>query len=63
MIGVFAQSLVLFFATMMPGTVNHAVDGAVEGMIAVQMHFTNKDTPRWTPGGFHRFRNIAVKEF
>jgi hypothetical protein len=44
-------------------TVNHAIDGAVDGMIALQMHFTNKDTPRWTPGGFHRFRNIAVREF
>jgi hypothetical protein len=41
---------------------NHAKDGATEGMIAVQMHFSNDKTPRWKPGGFHRFRNIAVKE-
>ena len=43
-------------------TVNHAKDGATEGMIALQMHFSNEKTPRWKPGGFHRFRNIAVKE-
>lgn len=41
---------------------NHAAEGATEGMIAVQAHFTNEKTPRWKPGGFHRFRNIAVKE-
>jgi hypothetical protein len=43
-------------------TVNHAKDGATEGMIALQMHFSNEKTPRWKAGGFHRFRNIAVKE-
>ncbi len=43
-------------------TANHSKDGATEGMIAVQMHFSNEKTPRWKPGGFHRFRNIAVKE-
>jgi hypothetical protein len=43
-------------------TANHAKDGATEGMIALQMHFSNEKTPRWKPGGFHRFRNIAVKE-
>ncbi len=41
---------------------NHSKDGATEGMIALQMHFSNEKTPRWKPGGFHRFRNIAVKE-
>jgi hypothetical protein len=41
---------------------NHAAGGATEGMIALQMHFSNEKTPRWKPGGFHRFRNIAVKE-
>jgi len=43
-------------------TANHAKDGATEGMIALQMHFSNQQTPRWKQGGFHRFRNVAVKE-
>jgi hypothetical protein len=43
-------------------TANHAADGASEGMIAVQAHFSNEKTPRWVQGGFHRFKNIAVKE-
>ena len=43
-------------------TANHAKDGATEGMIALQMHFSNQQTPRWKEGGFHRFRNVAVKE-
>ena len=43
-------------------TANHAKDGATEGMIALQMHFSNEKTPRWKEGGFHRFRNVAVKE-
>ena len=43
-------------------TANHAAAGATEGMIALQMHFSNDKTPRWKQGGFHRFRNIAVKE-
>ena len=43
-------------------TANHAKDGATEGMIALQVHFTNEKTPRWKPGGFHRFRYVAVKE-
>jgi hypothetical protein len=45
-------------------TANHAAGGAAEGMIAVQAHFTKPEwkQQRWTPGGFHRFRNIAVKE-
>jgi hypothetical protein len=41
---------------------NHAAGGATEGMIALQMHFSNDDTPRWKEGGFHRYRNIAVRE-
>ena len=43
-------------------TANHAKDGATEGMIALQMHFSNEKTPRWKEGGFQRFRNVAVKE-
>ena len=43
-------------------TANHAKDGATDGMIALQMHFSNEKTPRWKQGGFHRFRNIAIKE-
>jgi hypothetical protein len=41
---------------------NHAAGGATEGMIALQMHFSNDDTPRWKEGGYHRYRNIAVRE-
>jgi hypothetical protein len=40
---------------------NHAPAGP-EGMIALQMHFSDEDTPRWKDGGFHRYRNIAVRE-
>jgi hypothetical protein len=43
-------------------TANHAKDGATEGMIALQMHLSNEKTPRWKDGGFHRFRNVGVKE-
>ena len=43
-------------------TVNHSKAGATEGMIALQMHLSNEKTPRWKPGGFHRFRNVAVRE-
>jgi len=39
-------------------TANHAADGAAEGMIAVQVHAG----ARWVDGGYHRFRNIAIKE-
>ncbi len=39
-------------------TANHLADGATDGMIAVQVHMGN----RWVKGGYHRFRNIAVKE-
>jgi hypothetical protein len=43
-------------------TVNHSKGGAADGMIALQMHFSDAKTPRWKEGGFHRFRNVAVKE-
>jgi len=39
-------------------TANHLPDGAVDGMIAVQVHMGD----RWIAGGKHRFRNIAVRE-
>jgi Domain of Unknown Function (DUF1080) len=41
---------------------NHAAGGVEDGMIAIQMHSSNEDAPRWTPGGFWRWRVIAVKE-
>jgi hypothetical protein len=40
---------------------NHALCGRT-GMIALQQHFTNANTPRSIPGGVHRFRNIGIKE-
>jgi Domain of Unknown Function (DUF1080) len=43
-------------------TANHAAGGATDGMIAIQMHFSNEKTPRWVDGGFWRWRAIAVKE-
>ena len=43
-------------------TANHAADGATDGMIAIQMHFSDEKTPRWVDGGFWRWRVIAVKE-
>jgi hypothetical protein len=43
-------------------TANHAADGATEGMLAIQMHYTDERTNRWVSGGFWRWRNIAVKE-
>lgn len=39
-------------------TANHLPDGVTDGMIAVQVH----GGKRWVEGGYHRFRNIAVKE-
>lgn len=39
-------------------TANHAAGGAIDGMIAIQIH----GGARWVPGGFWRWRNIAVKE-
>lgn len=41
---------------------NHAAGGATEGMIALQVHYSNEATPRWSEGGFHRYRNVAVRE-
>jgi len=38
---------------------NHAVGGMVEGPIAIQIH---GGTPRWQPGGFWRWRNLAIRE-
>jgi hypothetical protein len=43
-------------------TANHAAGGAADGMIAIQMHFTDEKTPRWVDAGFWRWRVIAVKE-
>ncbi len=39
-------------------TANHLPDGAEEGMIAVQVHGGN----RCSPGLYHRYRNVAIKE-
>jgi hypothetical protein len=39
-------------------TANHAAGGATDGMIALQVHGGS----RWVEGGFHRYRNIAVKQ-
>ena len=38
-------------------TANHAAGGAADGMIGLQVH----GGARWVEGGFHRYRNIAVK--
>jgi 3-keto-disaccharide hydrolase len=43
-------------------TANHAANGATDGMIAIQMHFSDEKTQRWVDGGFWRWRVIAVKE-
>jgi hypothetical protein len=43
-------------------TANHAANGASDGMIAIQMHFSDEKTQRWVDGGFWRWRVIAVKE-
>jgi hypothetical protein len=43
-------------------TANHAVGGATDGMIAIQMHYSDEKTPRWVDAGFWRWRVIAVKE-
>jgi hypothetical protein len=42
-------------------TANHSANGAADGMIAIQMHFSDEKTPRWVDGGFWRWRVIAVK--
>lgn len=41
---------------------NHALGAARDGMIALQLHFTNQSTPRSIPNGAHRYRNIAIQE-
>ena len=38
---------------------NHAVDGMVEGPVAIQIH---GGAVRWQPGGFWRWRNLAIRE-
>jgi Domain of Unknown Function (DUF1080) len=43
-------------------TANHAASGAADGMIAIQMHYSDEKTPRWVDGGFWRWRLIAIKE-
>lgn len=43
-------------------TANHAANNAADGMIAIQMHFSDEKTPRWVDGSFWRWRVIAVKE-
>jgi hypothetical protein len=43
-------------------TANHAAGNATDGMIAIQMHFSDEKTQRWVDGGFWRWRVIAVKE-
>lgn len=40
-------------------TENHAVGGMIEGPIAIQIHGGGA---RWQPGGFWRWRNLAIKE-
>jgi hypothetical protein len=43
---------------------NHAKTGTARGHIALQSHRSNpgaKDA-RWREGGFHRFRNVAIRE-
>lgn len=42
-----------------PDVTNHAAGGALDGMIAVQVH---GGTEIWKAGGKQRFRNIAIKE-
>lgn len=46
-------------------TANHAFDGAADGMIAIQVHRNGESNGvrymRWVPGGFWRWRTIAVK--
>jgi hypothetical protein len=43
-------------------TANHAANGATDGMLAIQMHYTDEKTNRWVDAGFWRWRVIAVKE-
>ncbi|MFN9429215.1 MAG: DUF1080 domain-containing protein [Acidobacteriota bacterium] len=43
---------------------NHGKTGTARGHIALQAHRSNPaaKNSRWVPGGFHRFRNIAIRE-
>lgn len=43
---------------------NHLVDGATDGMIALQAHRSDPSwkSTRWVENGYHRFRHAAVKE-
>ncbi|HYO83340.1 MAG TPA: DUF1080 domain-containing protein [Bryobacteraceae bacterium] len=43
---------------------NRLPAGATDGMIAVQVHRNDPKAKnqRWIPNGYHRFRNIAVRE-
>ena len=43
-------------------TANHAAGGAEDGMLAIQMHYTDEKTPRWVDAGFWRWRIIAARE-
>lgn len=40
-------------------TENHALNAMIDGPIAIQIH---GGTVRWQPGGFWRWRNLAIKE-
>lgn len=40
---------------------NHAAHGAGGGMIGIQVHRNDPSSMRWVPGGFWRWRTIAVK--
>ncbi len=46
-------------------TANHAADGATDGMIGIQVHYSGEmggmKFDRWVDGGFWRWRNIAVR--
>lgn len=42
-------------------TANHAAGGARDGMVALQVHFSDTKTPRWKLGGVHRYRNIVIR--
>jgi hypothetical protein len=41
---------------------NHALGNVPDGMIALQIHYTNTTTARAKPHGTHRYRNVAIKE-
>jgi len=49
----------VYFVSDATDTENHAFNGMVEGPIAIQIH---GGTVRWQPGGFWRWRNLAIKE-